>query len=237
VVSDVDMDGVRWMAFRWHAADVRTMPSRLATDIHPERVNPSVPSGSPAMGTGRAQQLWPPTPARSSMSGHHAHGLHMLRRMARELAMFEIDVQAWSGAPPASVWAILTDTPTWTTWSHCDQAVVESGHKLGEVRSFRVPLVTGLRWPYLTSHERTTAYEAPRRWGYELLSGVPGASDYTAEVTLTPIATGGTGIRWRVSFNTKLPGIGRVLRWKLHRVYAGAAAGLAQAAATSSKRA
>ena len=89
--------------------------------------------------------------------------------------MLEIEVQAQSAAAATTVWAILTDATTWTAWSPVDRAKVESGHELGEVRRFRVPLVAGLSWPRLTSRERTTIYELPRRWGYEMLSGVPGS--------------------------------------------------------------
>jgi len=45
---------------------------------------------------------------------------------------------------------------------------------------------SSLSWPRLTSRERTTIYELPRRWGYEMLSGVPGVRDYAAEVNLIP---------------------------------------------------
>jgi Polyketide cyclase / dehydrase and lipid transport len=107
---------------------------------------------------------------------------------------------------------------------------VESGRELGEVRRFRVPLFAGLPWIRLTSRDRTTAFEPPRRWVYGLLSGVPGVTDYTADVTLVPTSAGGTDIRWRVAFRAKIPGIGGALRWRLHRLYAVAGAGLARAA-------
>jgi len=63
--------------------------------------------------------------------------------------MLEIEVQAQSAAAATTVWAILTDATTWTAWSPVDRAQVESGHELGEVRRFRVPLVAGLSWPRL----------------------------------------------------------------------------------------
>jgi polyketide cyclase/dehydrase/lipid transport protein len=148
--------------------------------------------------------------------------------------MLEIDVRQRSTAPATTVWAIMTDAPTWTAWSPCDRAEVESGHELGEVRRFRVPLVAGLPWPRLTSRERTTRYEPPHRWGYVMLSGVPGVRDYTADVTLTPTPAGGTDIRWRVSLRSTIPGIGGALRRMLLRLYAATAAGLAEAAEAGS---
>jgi len=144
--------------------------------------------------------------------------------------MLEIEVQAQSAAAATTVWAILTDANTWTAWSPVDRAQVESGHELGEVRRFRVPLVAGLSWPRLTSRERTTIYELPRRWGYEMLSGVPGVTDYAAEVNLIPMQAGGTDIRWRVSLRPSVTGTGGALRWMLQRLYADTATGLARAA-------
>jgi len=144
--------------------------------------------------------------------------------------MLEIEVRAHSAAAATTVWAILTDATTWTAWSPVDRAQVESGHELGEVRRFRVPLVASLSWPRLTSRERTTIYELPHRWGYEMLSGVPGVRDYAAEVNLIPTLAGGTDIRWRVSLRPSVTGTGGALRWMLQRLYADTATGLARAA-------
>jgi len=150
--------------------------------------------------------------------------------------MFEIEVRAQSAAAATAVWAIMTDATTWTGWSQADRAEVESGHELGEVRRFRIPLVAGLAWPRLTSRERTTSYEPPRRWGYEMLSGVPGVRDFAAEVNLVPTPAGGTDIRWRVSLRPAIACTGGALRWMLRRLYAGAATGLARAAEAGPRR-
>ncbi|MEU7814205.1 SRPBCC family protein [Pseudonocardia sp. NPDC049154] len=144
--------------------------------------------------------------------------------------MLEIEVREQSSAAATAVWAIMTDATTWTAWSPVDRAEVESGHELGEVRRFRVPPVGGLPWLRLTSRERTTGYEPPRRWGYEMLSGVPGVRDYAAEVTLIPTPAGGTDIRWSVSLRPTVVGTGGVLRWMLRRLYEETAVGLARAA-------
>ena len=117
-----------------------------------------------------------------------------------------------------------------------DRAQVESGHELGEVRRFRVPLVASLSWPRLTSRERTTIYELPHRWGYEMLSGVPGVRDYAVEVNLIPTPAGGTDIRWRVSLRPSVTGTGGALRWMLQRLYADTATGLARAAEADPRR-
>jgi uncharacterized protein YndB with AHSA1/START domain len=132
--------------------------------------------------------------------------------------MQEIDVGARSAAPPERVWALLADARSWPRWAPFDDAVVEEGEGDGELRRFR----SGRR----TTRERVTAFEPPRRLGYELVSGIP-IRDYRAEVTLTP-AGDGTEIRWRSSFRAKLPGTGRLARRQLQRFIQQTADGLAR---------
>jgi uncharacterized protein YndB with AHSA1/START domain len=134
--------------------------------------------------------------------------------------MLEIDVEERSSAPPERVWALLADAATWSRWAPFDRAEVEVGEGLGELRHFQ----RGRR----TTRERVTVFEPPRRFGYELVSGIP-IEDYRAEVTLTP-ADGGTAIRWHSTFRTKIPGTGRLVRRELQRFIERTAAGLAREA-------
>ena len=99
--------------------------------------------------------------------------------------MLEIDVEASSSAAPERVWALLADVGSWPTWAPFDDAQVESGQGVGEIRRFRSGRVT--------SRERVVALEPPRRFAYEFLSGLP-IRDYQAEVTLAPTAEAGTAI-------------------------------------------
>jgi hypothetical protein len=56
--------------------------------------------------------------------------------------MLEIDVEARSAAPPERVWALLADVRTWPRWAPFDEAEVESGQGVGEIRRFRAGRVT-----------------------------------------------------------------------------------------------
>lgn len=134
--------------------------------------------------------------------------------------MQQIDVTARSGASPERVWALLADARSWSRWAPFDDATVEEGEGAGELRRFR----RGRR----TTRERVTAFEPPRRFGYELVSGIP-IRDYRAEVTLAPVGEG-TEIRWRSSFRPKLPGTGALARRQLQRFIAQTAEGLAREA-------
>ena len=110
--------------------------------------------------------------------------------------MLEIDVGARSAAAPERVWTLLADVSTWR-WAPFDDAEVESGEGVGEIRRFRAGRVT--------TRERVVELDPPRRYLYEFVSGLP-IRDYRAEVALSPAADGGTAIRWQSSFRAKPDG-------------------------------
>lgn len=104
--------------------------------------------------------------------------------------MRAIEVVTESAAPPEQVWALLADVRTWSRWASFDEASVESGSGIGEVRVLRAGR-TVLR-------ERVTVLEPPYRFGYEIVSGLPGRG-HEAEVLLTTTPSGGTRIEWSAS--------------------------------------
>jgi hypothetical protein len=138
--------------------------------------------------------------------------------------MLEIDVEAHSAAPPERLWALLVDARTWPSWAPFDDAVVEQGEGVGELRRFKAGRVT--------TRERVTVLEPPRRFGYELVSGLP-IRGYNASVSLVDDPAGGTRLRWRSSFAARLPGTGWLLRRRLGAFIVEAANGLARAAEQS----
>lgn len=134
--------------------------------------------------------------------------------------MLSLDAQAVSAAPPERVWALLADVRTWPDWADFDEAEVESGSGLGEVRAFRRGRTR--------TRERVTVFEPPRVLGYDFVSGLP-IRDYHADVTLTP-QDGGTHIRWHSTFRARVPGTGWLVRSALQRFVADTAGRLARAA-------
>jgi Polyketide cyclase / dehydrase and lipid transport len=123
--------------------------------------------------------------------------------------MPRIDVRAQAHASPQQVWAVLADTASWPDWAPFDEVAVEQGHALGEVRR--------LRSGRITTRERIVGFEPPRRYAYEIVSGLP-ILDYVAEVLLSPLAEDGTEVHWQARFRAKVPGTG----WVLKRLLQGA---------------
>lgn len=114
----------------------------------------------------------------------------------------QITATATSTASPAALWRLLGDVGTWPAWSAFDsgtllEAAPGGGDGLGALRR----LQTGRQ----VSIERVVAYEAPRHLAYTLVEGLP-LKDYRADVTLEPMADGGTRITWESRFTGRIPG-------------------------------
>jgi hypothetical protein len=139
--------------------------------------------------------------------------------------MQSISAEARSSAPLGKVWALLADTASWARWAPFDEAELESEglperEGVGAVRRFR-------RRSRVT-RELVVAFEPPRHFGYELLSGLP-IRDYRADVTLTN-DDGGTAIRWESSFRGKFPVPGALVKPALRGFIQETAESLARAA-------
>ncbi len=136
----------------------------------------------------------------------------------------EIDVTTRSAAPAERVFALIADASSWPRWAGVDDATVEQGAGVGEIRAFRSGEVT--------TRERVTVVEPSYRFGTTLLSGLP-VAEHEAEVTLSVLHGRGTKIRWRVRCTPALPEAAMLVRTQLERVIATAADGLAREAAAA----
>ena len=139
-------------------------------------------------------------------------------------------VEATSAATPEAVFAVLADGPRWRDWA---KPLVRhsSWDKEGSPEPGGVGAVRKLGSPPVFSREEIVAYEPPRHLAYTLLSGQP-VRDYRADVNLVP-AGDGTRIEWGATFQPRIPGTGRFVRWYLSRILAFLARRLAKHAAAT----
>lgn len=115
----------------------------------------------------------------------------------------EIVVTARSSRSPGEVYRRLADASTWASWSPMSEVVVESGSGVGEIRRLTRGRTVG--------RDETTELVPGKRFAYRSLGGLP-VRDYTATVDLEPTPDGGTTVRWRSSFEAKIPLTGAVMR-------------------------
>jgi uncharacterized protein YndB with AHSA1/START domain len=120
--------------------------------------------------------------------------------------MGTIEASATTSAPPAAVWALLADANKWQEWGAWSKVEIEGGGAQGPgaVRAL-------VRTPFHL-RERVTTWEPDARMGYELLEGMR-VRGYRAEVTLEPIAQGGTLVRWRSTYDRAGPITAVLLRF------------------------
>lgn len=105
-----------------------------------------------------------------------------------------ISERAHSAAEPPAVYGLLRDGASWPTWSplgsfELEQPAPEGGEGIGAIRVFRTRRVTSREW--------IAELVPDRRFGHELLSGLP-VRDSRAAVDLQPwsrVAPTSTGTR------------------------------------------
>jgi hypothetical protein len=117
-----------------------------------------------------------------------------------------------SAASPDVLFARLAAGDRWSEWAGLfvpRSRWQAPGNPVGGVGAVR-----RLGFAPLVSLERIVEHEPNRRLAYVVDSWAP-FRDYRAVVDLTPLPDGGTQILWSATFEPRLPGTGRLLRWAL----------------------
>ena len=119
--------------------------------------------------------------------------------------MQEVEVSHRYDAPPQAVWDVYTDHARWSEWagtpgSRLTKQGSPDPNGTGAVRAF----VGGLR-------EEVLDFEPPKRMTYTVTAGLFPVKDHLGEVRFEPDGDG-TRIVWRCRFESKIPGLGGLLR-------------------------
>jgi hypothetical protein len=119
---------------------------------------------------------------------------------------WSFEVTAISKAPVEVVWPLVGEAARWKEWSFLTRSdLVREGQPVpdgvGAIRRFTT---FGIG-----SREEVVAWEPPHHLGYVILSGFP-VRHYRCDVVLTEVGEGAT-LTWTSSFDTKIPGTGRLM--------------------------
>lgn len=147
---------------------------------------------------------------------------HMVNRWVRRQ---RVEVEVYTPADAATVYALLRDGASWSIWSpvesfELERAGADEPEGIGAIRIFRKGRVNG--------RDVIAELVPGRRFGYRHFSGLP-VRDYRGEIDLEP-DQGGTRICWRTSFLPRWPGTGWLLRLGIRRFISQSAQGLAACA-------
>jgi uncharacterized protein YndB with AHSA1/START domain len=136
----------------------------------------------------------------------------------------EVEVQRTYSAPIDVVWNVYTDHAGWHRWAGFPSSWIETPGETdrngrGAVRGFGANGVSVL--------EEVLDFEPPKRMTYRMVRGGLPVKNHRGEVVFEP-EDGGTRVVWRCRFDSKVPGLGPLMRYVVTRVFRGALEGLAQ---------
>jgi uncharacterized protein YndB with AHSA1/START domain len=123
----------------------------------------------------------------------------------------ELDLTRDVGAPPSTVWALLTDPPRMNAWSSARIEPIDpgDGDRMDGVGALRRVITPGLASARLVEVVQTS--EPGARFVYRVFAGAPALRAHRGEITLAPLDAG-TRVRWRVQMSFAVPGLERVAR-------------------------
>jgi uncharacterized protein YndB with AHSA1/START domain len=138
--------------------------------------------------------------------------------------MQHIEVTRRFAAPPQAVWDVYTDHAGWRDWAGIGPSELV---REGSPQRNGVGAVRALGSRPARALEEVLEFEPPKRMTYRLVGGVPLLRDHLGEVRFEPDGDG-TRVVWRCRFESRIPGLGGVLRGFVTRMFRRALDGLAR---------
>jgi uncharacterized protein YndB with AHSA1/START domain len=136
--------------------------------------------------------------------------------------MQHVEVSRRFAAPPRAVWDVYTDHAGWKHWAGFAESWLEVE---GRPERNGSGAVRGFGGNGMHVFEEVLDFEPPRRMTYRVVRGGPPLKDHFGEVEFEPDGDG-TLVVWRCRFDSKIPGLGWLLRIGITRVFRKALAGL-----------
>ncbi|OBA60460.1 polyketide cyclase [Mycobacterium sp. 1100029.7] len=124
---------------------------------------------------------------------------------------FSFEVNRTSTASAATVFGLLADGASWSTWAK-PIVVHSSWARQGNPAPGGVGAIRKIGVRPILAQEEIVEYEQDRRQVYKLVGPPSPAKDYYGTVVLTPNAAGGTDINWSGSFTEGVRGTGPATR-------------------------
>lgn len=140
-----------------------------------------------------------------------------------------VEVDHYYDAAPQDVWRVYTDHARWSEWAGTPNShIVREGGGGGEGASKGegdpngVGCVRGFAGG---THEEILSFDPPKHMTYTVTQGIMPMKNHFGEVWLDAEGAG-TRLRWQCHFDSKIPGLGGLLRIMITRVFRKALEGL-----------
>lgn len=138
--------------------------------------------------------------------------------------MQHIDVQRSFRAPVGEVWDRYTDHSDWKNWAGFSKSWLE---KEGSPDRNGVGCVRGFGSNGVNVFEEVVEWEPKTRFAYRIVRGGLPMKGHYGEVFFAPEGEG-TRVTWRCRFESKIPGLGWIMRLFVQNIFRGALDGLAK---------
>jgi uncharacterized protein YndB with AHSA1/START domain len=136
----------------------------------------------------------------------------------------QVEVVRRFNAPPQAVWDVYTDHAGWKTWAGVggSRLATEGKPERNGTGAVRV-LGNGP----VRAFEEILDFEPPKRMTYRVVKGGLPMRDHLGEVRFEPDGEG-TRVVWSCRFESRIPGLGGLMRRAVTRVFRNALEGLAR---------
>ncbi len=138
--------------------------------------------------------------------------------------MQHIEITRRFAGTPQAVWDEYTNHVGWADWGGMGSARLE---REGDPVPNGVGCVRVLGPAPFAAYEEILSFEPPKRMTYTLLKGGIPIRNHFGEVCFEPDGDG-TRILWTCRFESKIPGLGRLLEMATRRVFSRVLDGLAR---------